>query len=114
MGFGTTTASGNFSGAEKFVRLARQQVGTGWVDVVFREFPDWDYLGVAPKHLYMLYNVVHEQLLDTVGEVDNHRRFCVRKARNFRPGCRAVFCRNQAPVFFYDQFSQADLAAIGI
>ena len=99
---------------EKIVRLAREQGGIGWVDVVFGEFPDWDYMGVAPKHLYVLYNVVHEQLLDTVVEVDHHRRFCVRKAHNFRPGCRAVFCRDQVPELFYAQFSQADLASIGI
>ena len=101
---------------DRLVFLARAPSGgTEWVNIIFDEnqYPEWDYLGVAPKRLYVLYHTVYEQLLTSAAEKEQHRRFCVRKARNFRSDCTAS-CNADPPHQFYSQFSQVDLVAIGI
>ena len=68
------------------VQLARDQGGGyGWIDVLFND-PDWDFEGLAPKETYVLYHTVYELLLGSSAEVEHHRWFCVRKARNLQPG----------------------------
>ena len=86
-----------------------------WIDLVFAEdsYPEWDADGVAPKSLYVLYHSVLEQLLQNDASVQHHRQFCVRKARNFNPACSAKL-NTSPPDAFYSQFSQADLAAVGV
>jgi hypothetical protein len=83
-----------------------------WVSAVFDGWcPERDADGLAPRGKYILYHTTYERLHPA--RAASHRRWCVQKARRFRPGCTATVS-NQPPEVFYTQFTQQDFVAIGV
>ena len=88
-----------------------------WIDIIFDKYPDWDDKGIAPKEIYILYNILREILVKKNNDdIKKYRDFCINKAIKFTIRDESLYFNKdiENPINFYKQFTQQELSAIGV
>ena len=98
-------------------KLEDNKESEDWINIIFEKYPDLDDAGIAPKEIYMLYNILREILLKKNNDqIKKYRDFCINKAIKFTISDEPLYLNKdiENPIDFYKQFTQQEFSAIGV